>query len=100
MNWLTKDHTTECLTCSWTWSNLLPPACTCATAPTLNTDKTVAVSNDVFWNEDMTACPRGCKVQLLGLGGVATYGNYDGKDAFWVKWQSVPRNRPSAGGVR
>lgn len=71
-----------------------------ARGQTLNTEKTVAVSNDVFWIEDMTACPRGVKVQLLGIGGVATYGTYDGKDPFWVKWQSVPRNRPAAGGMR
>lgn len=63
-------------------------------APTLNADKTVAVSNEVFWIEDMSTCPRGVKVQLLGFGGVAAYGTYDGKDSFWVKWQPVPRNRP------
>ena len=63
------------------------------TAPSLNADKTVAVSNDVFWNEDMRACPRGCKVQLLGGGGVAMYGVYDGKNPFFIKWQAVPRNR-------
>lgn len=64
-------------------------------SPSLNTEKTVAVSNDVFWINDMRACPRGAKVQLLGAGGVATYGNYDGKDPFWVAWQSVPRKRPA-----
>ena len=36
----------------------------------LNADQTVAVATDVFWNEDMTTCPRGAKVQLLGAGGV------------------------------
>lgn len=32
----------------------------------LNSARTVAVANGVFWNEDMTTCPRGAKVQLLG----------------------------------
>lgn len=67
---------------------------------TLNADKTVAVSNDVFWIGDMATCPRGVKVQLLGLGGVAQYGTYDGKDTFWIKWQSVPRNRPGVDGAK
>ena len=59
----------------------------------LNGDRTVAVALDVFWNEDMAACPRGCKVQLLGAGGVAMYGTYNGKDEFFKKWAPVPRNR-------
>ena len=59
----------------------------------LNTEKTVAVSTDVYWDEDMTACPRGCKVQLLGGGGVAVYGAYDGKNPFFIKWAALPRNR-------
>jgi hypothetical protein len=48
----------------------------------LNADQTVAVATDVFWNEDMTTAPRGTKCQLLGAGGVATYGVYNG-DPFW-----------------
>lgn len=70
------------------WENAADPL-----APTLNTDRTVAVSKEVYWIEDMTACPRGCKVQLLGAGGVAVYSMYDGKDPFWVGWQAVPRRR-------
>jgi hypothetical protein len=60
----------------------------------LNADQSVAVSTEVFWNEDMTTCPRGVKVQLLGAGGVALYGTYDGKDPFFVGWAPVPRRRP------
>ena len=59
----------------------------------LNNDQTVAVSTEVFWNEDMTTCPRGAKVQLLGAGGVALYGIYDGKDMFFTAWAPVPRRR-------
>jgi len=51
----------------------------------------VAVSNDVYWNESMIDCPRGVKVQLLGAGGIAMYGNYDGKDKFYVAWSPVPK---------
>lgn len=59
----------------------------------MNGDQSVAVSTEVFWNEDMAACPRGAKVQLLGEGGVALYGSYDGKDPFYVGWAPVPRRR-------
>ena len=58
----------------------------------LNADQTVAVATDVFWNEDMTSCPRGCKLQLLGAGGVASYGSYHG-DPFWIGWAPLPKRR-------
>ena len=58
----------------------------------LNADQTVAVATDVFWNEDMTSCPRGAKVQLLGASGVAYYGTYNG-DPFWVGWCPLPKRR-------
>ena len=58
----------------------------------LNADQTVAVATDVFWNEDMTTCPRGTKCQLLGVGGVAHYGNYHG-DSFWQAWAPLPKRR-------
>lgn len=56
----------------------------------LNADATVAVSTHVYWLPIDTATPRGVKLQLLGKGGVATYGNYHG-DKFWTHWQSLPR---------
>lgn len=59
----------------------------------LNTDRTVAVATDYFWNEDMSTCPLGAKVQLLGIGGVASYGNYNGRDPFWVAWAPLPKRR-------
>lgn len=58
----------------------------------LNSDKSVAVSLDVYLNNDMSACPRGCKVQLLGRGGVLIYGNYSG-NPFWCAWAPLPRRR-------
>lgn len=56
----------------------------------LNSAKTVAVATDVYFNEDMKTCPRGVKLQLLGQGGVAVYGEYNG-DSFWIGWCAVPR---------
>ena len=58
----------------------------------LNADQTVAVATDVFWNEDMSTCPRGTKCQLLGEGGVASYGTYHG-DPFWQAWAPLPKRR-------
>jgi len=59
----------------------------------LNTARTVAVADTVFWNEDMATCPHGVKVQLLGAGGVASYAEYHG-DTFWIGWQPIPSRRP------
>lgn len=60
----------------------------------LNSDRSAAVSNDTYWNEDMSTCPRGTKVQLLGEGGAAVYSHYNG-DSFWVGWCPVPRRAPA-----
>lgn len=59
----------------------------------LNTEKTVAVSTSYYW-EPMESCPRGVKVQLLGIGGVAVYGMYDGRNRFWEAWAPLPKRRP------
>lgn len=58
----------------------------------LNTEGTVAVDPDYYW-QPMATCPRGAKVQLLNLGGVAVYGTYDGKDPSWGGWAPLPRRR-------
>jgi hypothetical protein len=58
----------------------------------LNTAGTAAVSTTQYW-EDMSSCPRGVKVQLLGAGGVAAYGMWDGKNKFWEGWAPVPKRR-------
>lgn len=54
----------------------------------LNADQTVAVDREYEW-QPMSTCPRGVKVQLLGKGGVAIYGNYS-KDPFWEGWAPLP----------
>ena len=59
---------------------------------TINTAKTAAVSTEQFW-EPIESCPRAVKVQLLGQGGVAVYGMWDGKATFWTHWAPLPRRR-------
>lgn len=49
----------------------------------------VAVDPHYEWRDIATA-PRGVKLQLLGAGGVACYGTYDGKDGFWLAWAPCP----------
>jgi len=60
---------------------------------TINNDKTAAVSKDVYWDEDMKACPRGVTVFLLGEGGVSNCSRYDG-DSFWIGWFPALKRRP------
>jgi len=59
---------------------------------TVNTIEATAVATDYFW-QPMCTCPRGVKVQLLGKGGVAMYGQYNGKDDFYEAWAPLPRRR-------
>ena len=56
----------------------------------LNADGTVAVDPEYFWRP-LDTCPRSVKVQLLGEGGVAVYGMYDGHDKFWKYWAPLPK---------
>ena len=57
--------------------------------PELNSDRTVAVDRGYEW-QPIDTCPRSVKVQLLGKGGVAIYGTYDGEDPFWIGWAPLP----------
>jgi len=57
---------------------------------TLNTDKTVAVALDYYWQPISHDTPRGVKLQLLGKGGVAAYGIYHG-DKFYTHWAPLPK---------
>lgn len=52
---------------------------------------TVAIDPVYHW-KPISSCPRGVKVQLLGKGGVAQYGIYNG-DPFWTDWAPLPTNR-------
>lgn len=60
------------------------------TTHTLNSDRTVAVDQNYYWQR-MDSCPRGVKIQLLGIGGVASYGTWDGKNRFWQAWAPLPK---------
>lgn len=57
-----------------------------------NSTREVVIDRAYKWDPDMSKCPRGTKVQLLGAGGVPSYALYDGKDPFWVKWAPLPSN--------
>lgn len=59
----------------------------------LNRDATVAVSNVVYWEDDMSECPINVKVQLYSIGGMGSHGTWDGKDDFFIKWAPLPRVR-------
>lgn len=64
----------------------------------INQDQKVAVATDYFWLP-MDTCPRGVKVQLLNLGGVAVYGNYNGPERLnkevWNGWAPLPKRMPT-----
>lgn len=61
---------------------------------TINSNRTVAVAVDYYWQPIDTNTPRGVKLQLLGKGGVAVYGTWNGKDPFYTHWAPVPKRRP------
>jgi hypothetical protein len=52
----------------------------------------VAVDQTYYW-QPMATCPLSVKVQLLGRGGVAIYGQFSGHDSFVVGWAPLP-NKP------
>jgi len=56
----------------------------------LDSTGTAAVDHNYFW-QPIATCPRGAKVQLLGKGGVALYGQYHGKDTFYTHWAPLPK---------
>lgn len=58
----------------------------------LNSEQNVAVDRAYYW-QPIATCPRGVKVQLLGRGGVAAYGQFNGKDDFWTHWAPLPVRR-------
>jgi len=59
----------------------------------LNKDKSVAVAVDYYWQPIDENTPRGVKIQMLGAGGVAAYGQWNGKKDFWTHWAPLPRTR-------
>jgi len=57
---------------------------------TINATHTAAVATDYYWIPIDGNTPRGVKLQLLGNGGVAAYGNYQGAP-FWSHWAPLPK---------
>ena len=55
-------------------------------------DAAVAVATDVYYLP-MDTCPRGVKVLLLGGGGSAAVGQWDGKDQWYRGWFPLPKQR-------
>lgn len=49
-----------------------------------------AVDRNYFW-QPIATCPTGVKVQLLGAGGVAMYGQYNRRDEFYTHWAPLPK---------
>ena len=62
----------------------------------LSKDGSVAVATDYYWQPIDADTPRGVKLQLLGQGGVAVYGMWDGKNKFWSHWAPLPKVRKSS----
>ena len=58
----------------------------------LDSTGVAAVDHNYFW-QPISTCPRGVKVQLLGRGGVALYGQFNGKDKFYTHWAPLPKLR-------
>ena len=56
----------------------------------LNADNTVAVATDYYW-QPISTCPLYVKVQLLGRGGVASYGTYSGDGDWYTNWAPCPK---------
>ena len=46
-------------------------------------DGKAIIDTEYYW-QPMVTCPRSAKVQLLSKHGVAVYGEWHGKETFWV----------------
>ena len=57
------------------------------------TSSNVTVDRAYHWLP-MHTCPVNSKVQLLGKGGLPSYGQWDGKDDFYVGWAPIPTRSP------
>lgn len=57
-----------------------------------SSDGSTAIDTDYYWLEVGADTPRGVKLQLLSISGVATYGQYNG-DSFWTHWAPLPKRK-------
>lgn len=63
----------------------------------LDSTKAAVVATEFYWIPIDENTPRGVKVLLLGLGGVASLGHYHhkpGETCFWTHWAPLPKRRP------
>lgn len=60
----------------------------------VNTESKVAVDQNYHWMPINSETPRGVKLQLLTVGGVAIHGIYDGKMAWVSHWTPLPKRPP------
>lgn len=58
---------------------------------TISQNKNVAVALDYYWMPIGEDTPRGVKLQLLTVGGVAIHGQYDGKMTWATHWAPLPK---------
>jgi len=61
----------------------------------LNSTNTVAVAVDYYWMPIDEHTPRGVKLQLLTIGGIAIYGDYNGRGKFITHWAPLPKKPPT-----
>ena len=57
---------------------------------TIDSTGVAAVDQNYFW-QPIKTCPLGVKVQLLGKGGVAMYGQYSVRSDFYTHWAPLPK---------
>lgn len=55
----------------------------------IDSTRAAIVDPNYHW-QPMSTCPIGSKVQLLNKGGVAAYGKWNGKEAYWLGWAPLP----------
>lgn len=76
--------------CEEAISDALDGAVTAGDVYRISSDRVAAVSSESTFLP-MDSCPISRNVILLGAGGVATVGQYDGRETFWQGWHPLPR---------
>lgn len=60
---------------------------------TINTSNTAAVAVDTYWLPIDAETPRGVKLQLLSIGGVAQYSVLQQDTKFFTHWCPLPKRK-------
>lgn len=85
-----KSNARMAAMCEEAISDALDGAATAGDVYRISSDGAAAVSTESTFLP-MDSCPISRKVILLGAGGVATVGQYDGRETFWQGWHPLPR---------